>query len=268
MNQTLSPVWNFHKSGDAPLPDMRANASESTILVVDDSTAAVEIISTLLTNEGYQILCAEGGEEALEQIRKNQIDLVILDILMPGMDGLQVIQKCKEEIEASKQPPFLVISGICEAEVKIKALSLGAAEFLIKPFNRMEFLFRVHTQIEIVRLHKNLRERAKELSEANQMLRKTQERLLQAERLTAITEISGAINHELNQPLTVILGQTQLLLDELPRDQASRGRAEKIFRNTQRIGQVLKNLKNTTHYRTKNYDNQSRILDLDHWDRG
>ncbi|MDA1001039.1 MAG: response regulator [bacterium] len=262
MSQMLSPIWDLNNSTTVLSLEIPVKASEGTILVVDDSSATVEIIGALLKNEGYQVLCAENGHEALEKIRKNRPDLVILDILMPGMDGLEVIQRCKKESAGSEHPPFLVISGICESEFRVKALTLGAVEFLIKPFNRIEFLSRVRTQLEIVHLNRKLRERAEALSEMNRVLRETQERLIQAEKLTAVSEISGAINHELNQPLTVILGQTQLLLDELPRGYASRERAEKIFRNTQRIGQALKNLGNIRSYRTKNYDNNSNIFDL------
>ncbi len=117
-------------------------ASE-TILVVDDEKEIANLIEVYLKNEGYNIIKADNGIKALEFSKQNKVDLVILDIMMPGMDGLQTCMKIRE----SSNIPIIMLSAKNEDMDKILGLSIGADDYVSKPFNPLELIARVKSQL-------------------------------------------------------------------------------------------------------------------------
>ena len=113
------------------------------ILVVDDDKEIVGAIEIYLKNEGYNILKAYNGEEALEIIKNNEIHLIILDIMMPKKDGLETL----EEIRKDKTIPVILLSAKSEDYDKIGGLNLGADDYITKPFNPLELIARVKSAI-------------------------------------------------------------------------------------------------------------------------
>ena len=113
------------------------------ILVVDDDKEIVKAIEIYLGKENYQILKAYNGEEALEQINKNEIHLVILDIMMPNKDGIETL----EEIRKQKNIPVIMLSAKSEDIDKINGLNTGADDYVTKPFNPIELIARVNALI-------------------------------------------------------------------------------------------------------------------------
>ena len=113
------------------------------ILVVDDDKEIVGAIEIYLKNEGYNILKAYNGEEALEIVKNNEIHLIILDIMMPKKDGLETL----EEIRKDKTIPVILLSAKSEDYDKIGGLNLGADDYITKPFNPLELIARVNSQI-------------------------------------------------------------------------------------------------------------------------
>ncbi len=111
------------------------------ILVVDDDKEIVGAIEIYLKKEGYNILKAYNGEEALDIVDKNEIHLIILDIMMPKKDGLETL----EEIRKSKTIPIILLSAKSEDYDKIGGLNLGADDYITKPFNPMELIARVNS---------------------------------------------------------------------------------------------------------------------------
>lgn len=109
------------------------------ILIVDDDQKIVELIEIYLTNEGYTVFKAYDGEEALASIEKNGIDLMILDVMMPKLDGLEV---CKQ-VRRRSQIPILMLSAKAEDMDKIIGIITGADDYLVKPFNPLELTVRV-----------------------------------------------------------------------------------------------------------------------------
>ncbi|MBI3317946.1 MAG: response regulator [Candidatus Omnitrophica bacterium] len=110
------------------------------ILVVDDERDIVEIISELLRGEGYSTLSAYDGEEALESIRRNRPQAVILDIKMPGMDGLQVIEKLKADPELKKTPIIVVTATQVISELRERFQQLQVNRWIAKPFEPEDLL--------------------------------------------------------------------------------------------------------------------------------
>lgn len=113
------------------------------ILVCDDDKAIVDAIKIYLENEGYEIFKAFNGLEALEEIKNNKIHLVIMDIMMPKMDGLMTTIKIREE----NNIPVIILSAKSEDTDKIIGLNLGADDYLAKPFNPLELIARVKSQL-------------------------------------------------------------------------------------------------------------------------
>ena len=113
------------------------------ILVVDDDKEIVNAIEIYLKREGYNIIKAYNGEEALEQISKNEIHLIILDIMMPEKDGIETL----EEIRKTKTIPVILLSAKSEDYDKISGLDTGADDYITKPFNPLELIARVKSNI-------------------------------------------------------------------------------------------------------------------------
>jgi len=117
-----------------------------TILVVDDEKDIREIIEIYLINEGYNIVLASDGIEALEKLKKEKIDLIILDIMMPKLDGIRTCIKIRED----KKMPIIMLSAKSEDSDKILGLNIGADDYIIKPFNPLELVARVKSQLRRV----------------------------------------------------------------------------------------------------------------------
>ncbi|MBE6063664.1 MAG: response regulator transcription factor [Clostridium butyricum] len=113
------------------------------ILVVDDDKAITDAIEIYLVNEGYNIIKAYDGIEALKVLESEEIHLIIMDIMMPNMDGTRATVKIREE----KQIPIIMLSAKSEETDKILGLNLGADDYVTKPFNPLELIARVNSQI-------------------------------------------------------------------------------------------------------------------------
>ena len=114
-----------------------------TILVCDDDKEIVNAIEIYLKKEGYQILKAYNGEEAIKIVKENLVHLIILDIMMPIKDGIETLK----EIRAEKSVPVIMLSAKSEDEDKINGLNLGADDYITKPFNPLELIARVNSGI-------------------------------------------------------------------------------------------------------------------------
>jgi two-component system response regulator (stage 0 sporulation protein F) len=111
------------------------------ILVVDDEEGARDLFNTILTDEGYDVSLASGGEEALGLFKNNPFNLVITDIKMPGMDGLQLLQEIRK---MGSKTDVIMVTAYGEVESYLKAMSLGAAEYINKPIRIKELKRIVH----------------------------------------------------------------------------------------------------------------------------
>ena len=250
-----------NEAEDEPQPGTDRPESKS-ILIVDDAPEVLKILQADLEKSGFQADALSSGEEALQRIAAEPPDLLLLDLILSGMDGYEVIQKIRENETASRLP-IIVITALHDIGWRVRALDLGADDLLQKPFDHKELLTRIKIHLRIADLQEVLRERANELADANKALEKAQDKLIQAKKLEATLELAGAINHELNQPFTVIMGQAQLVMGTLPSDHPAFSRLEAIRRNTEKMAEIVQKLENLKSYRTKAYTGSTRILDLD-----
>lgn len=120
-----------------------AKSGEATILVVDDDREIADSVAKILEKEGYITLTANDGMQALETIASSHVDLIILDIMMPRLDGLSATMKIREK----KNIPIIILSAKTEDSDKVLGLSMGADDYVSKPYNPMELVARVKSQL-------------------------------------------------------------------------------------------------------------------------
>ncbi|HEY5582496.1 MAG TPA: HD domain-containing phosphohydrolase [Rhodoferax sp.] len=144
------------------------------ILVVDDTSASLRLLTDILKEEGYEVRSAISGELALRAATSNPPDLVLLDIRMPGMDGYEVCQRLKAE-PGTRDVPVIFVSAVSETDEKVRGFALGAVDFVTKPYQRDELMARVRTHLELHRLRNHLEdlvaERTTELKQSEKQLR-------------------------------------------------------------------------------------------------
>ncbi len=121
---------------------------KSVILVVDDQFQNIELLEAYLIPQGYEIVKASSGEEALEKLAQDQIDLILLDIMMPKMSGLEVLEKLRADSK-TKAIPVVMVTALKDTEDKVKALEAGCDDFISKPFGKVELLARVKSILRI-----------------------------------------------------------------------------------------------------------------------
>jgi CheY-like chemotaxis protein len=134
--------------------------NKPVILVVDDQFQNIELLEAYLVGQGYEIVKAASGQEALEKLIHNQIDLVLLDVMMPGMSGIEVLEKLRAD-EKTRLIPVVMVTALKETEDKVKALESGCDDFISKPVDKVELLARVKSILKISYYLRQLNEEEK-----------------------------------------------------------------------------------------------------------
>ncbi len=132
------------------------------ILVVDDQIQNIELLEAFLDPQGYEIINAANGEDALEKLSHNEIDLILLDVMMPGMDGFEVIRRIKQDDE-KRLVPIILVTSLKETEDRIMGIEAGCDDFLSKPVDKLELLARVRSLLKVKAYNDLLRNYRKEL---------------------------------------------------------------------------------------------------------
>src|SRR5574342_890991 len=139
------------------------------ILVVDDTPQNVKLLADLLTVKGYAVVTAASGADALARIEAERPDLVLLDVVMPGMSGYEVCQRIRADA-ANGILPVVMVTALDPATERIKGLDAGADDFLTKPINQPELLARVRSLLRIKEFHDTVQAQAAQLAEWNRTL--------------------------------------------------------------------------------------------------
>ena len=158
---------------------MQAAKPEFRLLIVDDLPENIKVLGNCLQYEGYIISFATSGEQAIEMALKNRIDLILLDIMMPGMDGYQVCRALKLQAH-SKDVPVIFITAKTEKEDIVRGFDAGAVDYITKPFNAAELSARVRTHLELKKSRQIIENQAEELAWVNKRLIEKNNKLQQA----------------------------------------------------------------------------------------
>ena len=201
------------------------------ILVVDDCQNERDLLSLYLKKEGYKIRCASTGEEALAAVKSSIPDIILLDIMLPDIEGFEICRRLKSN-EITKKIPVIFISAKREGKDIVEGLRRGGVDYIIKPFAKEEVLARVRNQLELrvlLKLHEQsdqeLKKSAIKLQETNKTLEEyidkheaAQDRMVQTEKLAGVGRLTAGVCHEILNPLNIISGQTQALILERSED--------------------------------------------------
>jgi two-component system sensor kinase FixL len=157
-------------SKPSPEPDLQ----EKTILIIDDNPANLGVLAKYLEESGFEVLVARNGKTGFEKARFVHPDLILLDIVMPGIDGFETCRRLKAT-ENTKDIPVMFMTALTETEHKIKGFQVGAVDYITKPFQKEEVLVRVTTHLRLreltEQLEQKVQERTRELTIANQRLK-------------------------------------------------------------------------------------------------
>lgn len=182
-------------------------ADRPLMLIVDDDPLVHTLISSILVPAGYEVSSAHRGDEAIRMAADLNPDLILLDVMMPDVDGFEVINRLKTD-QSTSDIPVIFLSAKVDPSDKVKALQLGATDFIGKPFDRAELLARI-------RAHTKIRSQEKALQEYSQQLEKMVEQrtqqLIHADRLASLGLLSAGIAHEINNPAAFITGNLHTL---------------------------------------------------------
>ena len=175
---------------------------KSKILIVDDEIKNIRLFKGMLMSESYLTFEALSGEKALEMVSGVNPDLILLDVMMPGINGLDVCRKLKR-VPETKIIPIVMVTALSENAHRLEALEAGADDFLSKPVDRSELVVRTKSLLRIKSYHDELRARNSEIAEQNERLRELQK----------IKEgLTHMIIHDLNNPLSSLIGTLDLIL--------------------------------------------------------
>lgn len=211
------------------------------LIVDDDPNVALLVKMTLSKEPDFKIDIAENGEIALEKIASNLPDIVLLDIMMPGIDGLEVCKRVKSD-EKTKFIPVIMLTAKREMGDMIRGMEIGANDYITKPFNPEELLARVRVHLRI----KTLEKEAAAIGE-----------------LETLLKMSVTLQHEINNPLTGVIGNAELLKDweSLSKedvDEAISG----ILSSSLRIKEIVKQMGNLNHISSTTYVGSQEMIDL------
>jgi len=189
----------------------------ATLLIVDDVPANIGLVAESLETQGYRVLVAQDGKEGLARARHTLPDLILLDVMMPGLDGFEVCRRLKADA-ATREIPVLFMTALADGANKLAGFEAGGVDYVTKPVDVDELRVRVDTHLSLHRLQRDLSDQNQQLQQANRRLTAAQAQLLQAEKMASIGLIAAGVAHEINNPLGFVssnLGSLACYVEQL-----------------------------------------------------
>lgn len=212
------------------------------VLIVDDDSTSRFLLQTILQQWGYEVVVAKDGIEGWQIIKeKDSPKLLMIDWEMPGFTGPEICRKICQELER-EQFYILMITGRGDREDLVHGLESGADDYVAKPWHNEELKARINVGSRMLKL---------------------QEQAARRQKLQGILEMAGSVCHELNQPLQVIMGYADLLLDNATENDPNRELLEKIVESVDKMGELTRKIMSITDCSTMSYkEGVKNIIDI------
>lgn len=187
---------------------------QELILVIDDNAVNREVVKTRLKMYEYRTVEAVDGLDGLEKVEEHKPDLIILDLMMPRMSGYEFCKKVRE-IHPAEEIPIIMLTARTDMGDKVYGLGIGANDYISKPFHQEELMARIAVLLKVKHMAQELKKWNAELEDRvalrTKELETTQKQLIHAEKLATVGTMAGGIAHEINNPLTAVLTNAQIL---------------------------------------------------------
>jgi signal transduction histidine kinase len=191
------------------------------VLVVDDVVSTVRVLTHMLKNQGYEVLPAYSGQTGLNLAATEHPDVILLDVMMPEMDGIDVCRRLKADTQLRVIPVILVTARDMDEDI-VHGLDAGADDYVTKPFNHRVLTARLRAAIRAKESHDllaqanaNLRTEIQVRLQAEEALQKRDEELRQSQKLEALGRLAGGVAHEFNNVLQAIIGYSEAIRNQL-----------------------------------------------------
>jgi len=187
-----------------------------TLLIIDDMPDNVLVLLDFLNQSGYQVLVSQEGEEGIQRAEYARPDLILLDVMMPGLNGFDVCKILKSK-ETTKDIPIIFMTALVDTVDKVKGFEMGAADYITKPIQYEEVLARVSTHLKIYRQKQELKEKNQQLQQEIHFRKEVQSSLEQAnknfkQRNMELDAFAHTVAQDLKKPLAAMISVTELLL--------------------------------------------------------
>jgi len=173
------------------------------LLIVEDDAANRDLLRRRLEREGHRVQEAGNGAQALQQLNSGVYDLMLLDVIMPEMDGYEVLARLKQN-PSLRDLPVIMISALDETQSMVRCIEMGAEDYLAKPFDPVLLRARIGASLEKKRLRDRERGRTAELEQALQQLKEAQTQLVVQEKMASLGALTVGIAHEIKNPLNFV----------------------------------------------------------------
>ncbi|MEJ5227368.1 response regulator [Thermodesulfovibrio sp.] len=196
------------------------NEQKQTVLIVDDNIDTVELLRKRLKAEGYNTSEAYDGEEALKKVYESAPDIIILDVMMPKMDGYEVCKRLKTD-DRTKFIPVIMLTAKSDVESRVKGLDIGADDYVPKPFDYRELSARIRSLLT---------------------RKETAERVIEEEKTESVRKLIDSLSHEIRNPIVSIAGFAKKVYDSLPPGDPNKPYLMTIIQESERLERLLREI--------------------------
>lgn len=204
---------------------MSVEQKKGTLLIVDDTPANISLLFDILREKGFKVLVAGDGKRAIQKAKFAKPDLILLDVMMPGIDGFETCEILKSD-EQTREIPIIFMTALADTINKVKGFQLGAADYITKPLQHEEVLVRVTSQLNFYNLKRQLEAHTSELEKRNMEL----------------DAFARTVAHDLKNPLNAIIGYTEMLVEECSENPSSNNNAVETLQHVTQAGYKMLNI--------------------------
>jgi signal transduction histidine kinase len=234
---------------------IQQNQTEWTIVLIDDEQDIREVVGIALEDAGYRVFLASDGLAGVKLVQEHMPQIVLTDIRMPVMDGLQVLETLKRDVPETE---VIVITAFADMPLAIRALQLDASDFITKPLDHEA----LHLALRRARDRYTSRKQVRDYMALLERDIENQARMMQQEKLMSIGRLSAGVAHEINNPLTTILTSAMLIQEDLDPQDPIYAELDTISKETLRCRKIVKSLLDFARQSTpmKKDDNINEII--------